>query len=405
MSQHLNNPSQRLDVVDALRGFALLGILLVHINHWYAAGPLPDMAHQIKSMAPADTVRPFVFTEFFNSCFITSKFYPLFTSIFGFSFYLQKVGFWKKSLSIELHFLRRALVLFLFGFLHQLLWMGDILMVYAILMVPLLFLRRLNTRMLFLVGIVLLFNIPGLLYEFYQISQGVRHNLEEEKLAMNFFYVISEGKLSDIVYFDYYILAGKVKYQILTGRLFLTLGFFMMGIVAGRKRWIQQLINSKTKVYYIFVGAFLGLIALQVLSNYLNYDDMTTSKHEVIIGNLIMVFQTIGSVAFYSTFIIVFSRIAALGSLFGAIATLGRMALTAYVMQTAIGLLLFYHIGFGLFMKTSQMMNIAMGVGIYAVQLVLAQVWFKYFNYGPMEWLLRGGTFLSFQPLLKAKSK
>jgi len=45
MSQHLNNPSQRLDVVDALRGFALLGILLVHINHWYAAGPLPDMAH------------------------------------------------------------------------------------------------------------------------------------------------------------------------------------------------------------------------------------------------------------------------------------------------------------------------------------------------------------------------
>jgi uncharacterized protein len=81
------------------------------------------------------------------------------------------------------------------------------------------------------------------------------------------------------------------------------------------------------------------------------------------------------------------------------------MALTAYVMQTAIGLLLFYHIGFGLFMKTSQMMNIAMGVGIYVVQLVFAQVWFKYFNYGPMEWLLRGGTFLSFQPLLKAKSK
>jgi uncharacterized protein len=64
--------------------------------------------------------------------------------------------------------------------------------------------------------------------------------------------------------------------------------------------------------------------------------------------------------------------------------------------------MLFYHIGFGLFHRTSQVVNIVIGIVIYVAQLLLANFWYRYFNYGLMEWLLRGGTYGSFQKLRKA---
>ncbi|NCX96539.1 MAG: DUF418 domain-containing protein [Chitinophagia bacterium] len=397
----------RIEVLDALRGFALFGILLAHISHWFAAGPLPPehVLVAVGSNAGSGTLPDITLTEFINRGFITGRFYPLFTSIFGVSFYLQTISFSKNDNNATVLFLRRALVLLIIGFLHQLLWMGDILMVYALLMMPLVLIRNWHNRLLLVIGMLLVMDIPGTLIEFHQVSNGTRVNDEENQVAFKFLHVISAGNWKELLHFNLFILVGKLKFQAVTGRLFFTMGFFMLGMQAGRKKWLQKLQSNVKAVWAFTIGAFIVLIALQYAVSQMNIAETTYNKREILIGNTLEFLQSLFAVIMYSSFVILLSEYRVFDRLFQAFSKLGRMALTAYVMQTLIGLLLFYPIGFGLFHKTTQVQNIAIGVVIYAIQLVLASVWFNYFNYGILEWVLRSGTYLKLQPLVKKKKE
>jgi uncharacterized protein len=83
------------------------------------------------------------------------------------------------------------------------------------------------------------------------------------------------------------------------------------------------------------------------------------------------------------------------------LAPVGKMALTVYLSQTFFGLVLFYHIGFGLFEKTSPLINMLLTVPVFAIQVLLCRLWLKYFNYGLVEWLWRSLTFGKWYPLKK----
>jgi uncharacterized protein len=83
------------------------------------------------------------------------------------------------------------------------------------------------------------------------------------------------------------------------------------------------------------------------------------------------------------------------------LASLGKMALTSYLMQTAIGLALFFHIGLGLFMQTPQWLNALLSLAIFALQIIFCRFWLGHFYYGPIEWLWRSATDLRWHPMLK----
>src|SRR4051812_20693216 len=82
-------------------------------------------------------------------------------------------------------------------------------------------------------------------------------------------------------------------------------------------------------------------------------------------------------------------------------APVGKMALSSYITQTAFGLILFYGIGFNLYTKTSPGFNYLIAIAFFIFQIQLSKWWLRRFNYGPLEWLWRSGTLLSWQPLVK----
>jgi uncharacterized protein len=82
----------------------------------------------------------------------------------------------------------------------------------------------------------------------------------------------------------------------------------------------------------------------------------------------------------------------------------GKMALTSYIMQTVFGLLLFYGAGLGLYGKTSPGFNYLIGIAFFFIQVGFSSAWLHYFNYGPLEWLWRSGTYLKWQPLVRKRN-
>jgi uncharacterized protein len=83
------------------------------------------------------------------------------------------------------------------------------------------------------------------------------------------------------------------------------------------------------------------------------------------------------------------------------LANIGKMALTTYLTQSIVGVFLFFHVGFGLFGKTTPAQNIGICIVIFALQMIFSTWWLKKFYYGPVEWLWRSATFLKWQPLVR----
>ena len=397
-------PSSRIIIIDALRGFALLGILLAHICHSFAAGPLPTDVHTLGGKT-ADlnlaSLGIYRISEFINAAFVNKKFYPLFTFIFGFSFFLQNNSFIRDNKNVCVQFYRRSAFLIVIGFIHNLFWIGDILMIYGILMIPLILARKFNDKVLLILGLVFVLNFPGILCGIWQIFAHERLETTDSSKAETFLHVISNGNLSDILYFDIKSLPGKLKFQALSGRLFMTLGFFFLGMLAARKNWISSFIAMKNKIYYVFIITCGAMIVFQLLSMSLNYTNMTNSPSEIMLGSFILSLQSLLAIIFYTSFLVILNYTDNIHKIFIPLANLGRTALTSYLMQTAFGLLLFYHIGFGLFGKTSPNFNVIIGVVFFMFQMLLANIWLRYYRYGIVEWLLRCATLGKYQKLMK----
>jgi uncharacterized protein len=83
------------------------------------------------------------------------------------------------------------------------------------------------------------------------------------------------------------------------------------------------------------------------------------------------------------------------------LAPVGRMALTNYLLQTIIGITLYYGVGFNLGGNIGPAYFIPIGLFVYALQIVYSNWWFKHFNYGPMEWMWRQLTYWKRLPIKK----
>lgn len=157
--------TDRIQLIDVLRGFALLGIVMVYFIEQYYAGMPPEKAANYNAHNLADQiVQGLVFF------FVAGKFYMIFSFLFGMSLFIQ---FSKSdgSAKFQLRFLWRLIILFAIGWLHHLHYRSDILTIYAILGVGLLLFHRLPDRALLIVALILVINIPSLVTRGVQVIQ------------------------------------------------------------------------------------------------------------------------------------------------------------------------------------------------------------------------------------------
>lgn len=134
----------RIELLDALRGFALLGILLANILYW-SGWVLVTEAERGAMATPVEQLWQYRF----HHLFVDGKFYTLFSFLFGVGFAVQLDRLDRRGADGLRIYRRRALVLLAIGLIHSLLiWDGDILALYALLGLLLPWFRPLRDRAL-----------------------------------------------------------------------------------------------------------------------------------------------------------------------------------------------------------------------------------------------------------------
>ncbi len=402
-----SNSTDRIITIDALRGFALLGILYAHMIFWYAGGGLPEHIYKENHGIPSGIALGFYFI------FILAKFFSIFSFLFGLSFYIQMKSLMKRNDNFILRFSWRLFILGIIGLIHHILWRADILSIYVPLAFLLIFARNLSNRAVVCIGLMLILNLPTKIYEIIFLSingQMPFSNAPNVQEGAHYYEIMKNAPFFEVAVDNFKALTTKFNYQISSGRLLITFGFFLLGMFAGRMQWFENLHETKPifikiwkKTGLILLGTIAAAILLGALSFGLKWNMEKNLLAMWVGGALADIFNS-GLTLFYIAGFTLLMYREKWNKFLSPLANVGKMALTSYLMQTLFGLLLFYSFGLGLFTKTTPAMNALISFGIFGLQIVFSHWWLKHFHYGPVEWLWRSATFLKPQKMLKTST-
>jgi uncharacterized protein len=394
--------NQRVEILDLLRGFALLGILMVNMPLMNA----PFVAGMGKFMLWTDPANQGA--SWFLHFFFTGKFYTLFSMLFGIGFYffLKKAD--ETGNSVLPVFRRRLAWLLAIGILHVvLLWYGDILVFYAVFgFLLILFRKKSNRSMIIWAVCILLFPVllALALVTFFQfaltlpdVSEEITASFAEgfsrmEMQIKQALYVYANGSFGDIVKMR------LSEYQNQLGGLFFfypnVLAMFLVGLVFAKKKVFEDLNKNKEffkkLFYYSLIPALFGnwlLAKYSATSSYAAFDwEILWVQVGMAMGGPALTFVYISIIAhcFFNGY---FRKLS------DAIARTGRMALTNYLMQSVIATTIFFSYGLGLYGQVNIWQGMILTVVIYIVQVIWSHYWLKYYRFGPMEWLWRTLTY------------
>lgn len=381
---------KRYVILDALRGFAILGICLANF---------PEFSLWTFSDPAGWTITDKV-TRAFQTFLVDGKFYTLFSLLFGMGFSIQLENAGQKTRT----FYRRMTVLFIIGLIHLLfLWSGDILMLYAAMGMLLPLFKRIPTR-----GILSAAGLFLLLPVVCEALFGTRLSdpLLNEQWRICGLYGITEANfgtwLADIQ--DYrgmlqFLHQGAVERMwefVVSYRFFKVLGLFLVGYAVGREKIFADLdgyrgLLKKVLTYGLLLGIPVGL--LYTWSS-MSGEPLGPVSHSVFY--LLSVYPM--GFAYAAGFSLLFDR-SQDGRGWLLLTKPGRMACTNYLGQSVLGVLLFYGIGLGLGGKVDLLTTEAVALGVYAFQIAFSAIWLKYFRFGPVEWVWRMLTYGQKLPL------
>jgi uncharacterized protein len=402
---------QRIELLDALRGFAIFGILMVNMQLFHQ--PITSMLIGYSGSETTLDLVSVLFTKFF----FEGKFYVLFSMLFGYGFWIFINRTTNAGKSIIPTFRLRIFFLLLFGILHVvMLWAGDILVFYALLGFVLILFRKKSDRGLvkWAVWLALIPSIVMLIgWGFYLIASmqpeskdafeaAMQGNASQMKqLAEESAIAYSNGKFSEIVnarlkeYSNLFFGGIVVFYPVV-------LAMFLFGVWAARKGIIANYQNHLP----FFRKALVWGLALGVVANSL----YTYAYIQVPIGEfglwgfLGTSMHTLGGFMLclvYVSGIVLMTSKGKLKKLRSLMAPVGRMALTNYLLHSIICTTLFLPYGFGLFGKFTAWQGILLTIVIFLLQIPFSRFWLNRFNYGPFEWLWRSLTYWKVQPFVR----
>ncbi|MEL1265185.1 DUF418 domain-containing protein [Pseudoxanthomonas putridarboris] len=397
-------PGERIEAMDVLRGFALLGILLMNIEGF--VGPLLASATGIDpALTGADrAVDALVYV------LVQGKFYTLFSLLFGMGFAVMSQRAEQAGRPFAGVYWRRGLVLMAIGLVHAIfVWAGDVLVTYALCSFLLLAFRPLPAR--FFVGLGLgsyalpvgfMFMMGALgsllagsadwertMAEMGTQLQGI---VESERIAYGtgtyaeatWQRVKDTGlALSNITMFGF----------IVFGMFLLGAWFVRSGAIARPGEFARLYRGLRWFAWPLGLAAMLGSVALAPAMDMATFNmRLSTAFALQMLANLLM---CLGYVAWIMR---------ALQSSWwrrplGWLAQAGRMALTNYLMQSLICTWVFYGYGLGYFEQLPRAWQVPFVLAVFVVQVLASHAWLSRFRFGPMEWAWRSLTYLKPQPM------
>lgn len=383
-------PSYRLEVVDALRGFALFAIILLHnlehYNIFYG-----DMA-RAEWLQWLDAKM----TEIIYFLF-AGKAYATFSLLFGFSFFIQMRNARKRGVDFRMRFAWRMLLLVGFSQFHALFYNGDILLLYAVCGLILIPASSWSNRAVLWVAAILMLQ-P---YCWAKIGYALMNPgyVDTNSLFVQFAASAEEvGRNGDLWQtLGNNIWNGQLYsnfWQVEAGRLFQTPALFLLGMWLGRKSYFEKTDESRAFWFRAFVSALLLCIPLYLLKELVPHSISNVTIRSYYGIAIPMLYNFAFMTLLVSAFVLMWFYA---GNGYKAqrfITPFGRMSLTNYIGQSIMGVTLYYHFGFNLWCKTGAFESTLIAVAIFVVLLLFSRSWLASHRQGPLEYLWKKGTWL-----------
>lgn len=382
--------NNRIEIADVLRGFAVMGITLIHFIERFSLYSFPE-----------ETSNFMMFTDriIWDSIFFTfsGKAYCIFALLFGFSFFIQDNSQKEKRKDFRGRFAWRLVLLFFIACINSALFPGEILVLYALLGYVLIAVCRFSTRTVMAIAIVLLlqpFEWGQIIYALFNPEYtGINAQLDAP------YWEIVNVAQKEGSFFEMCktaIWTGNIAnmgWMLLHGRVTQTAGLFMIGMLIGRGRifpYSEKNIKLWIKVFIIAVIAFFpiyGLIA--TLPEFVSRDALLVPS--------ILILKSLSNLAFTGILfagVILVYYLTKFKNVLHQLAPYGRMSLTNYLSQSLIGGFLFYNWGLGLYKYTGITVCFLMGIGIFLIQFFFCHWWLRSHRHGPLEWLWKKATWI-----------
>lgn len=387
----MNKSGTRIQVIDGIRGFSLIGILMANMlifqfGIWgkeqlplYSLPIIEEKAFQVIKIV-------------FESSFI-----PIFTFLFGYGMIKMKESLERKDLKVKRYFARRSILLLILGLLHgTFLWEGDILLYYGINgLFLLMFLKRKKKTMLIWMSIAY---ILASLIGFANVGVTKDEKTKIENYAKETITIYGSGSYMEIM--DHRNNADPIEmpeYFILLSLLLipiLSMPMFLFGMYAAKSEWFHE----PKKHHSLYRRLAFLLIPIGIIFKCL---PAFVSKHV-----LFKIIGTIGGDVLAIGYIFGLAAIYASGKLTFMLRwfeSMGKISLTNYLMQTIICTTIFYGYGFGLFGKVGVIGGFFLAIIIFAIQVAASHWYLKRWRTGPVEKILRMWTNFSWNGTAKRK--
>jgi len=426
--------AERIQIVDAVRGFALCGILILNMPgfsgpyQWYFNFQLADQPGLLNKVA------------WYLQCFVfDGSFRSLFSMLFGASaiLLLRRLEKTQPGLKPAEIYYTRLIWLLIFGLFNAyvLLWAGDILYHYALCGFFLFPLRNRSPKLL--IGLAVFF-IAVLMFKdwnFRKESLAVREKglaaiaIQERKDSL------SDDQKKDLDRWKERQENQKIEHQrkevdkdlkamqknsyasawthlqpiiremestitydemFFDAMIFILLGmaFYVMGFLTGDKPWWLYLIFVVVGYSLTFIYAwYMGHWWQEANFDYYQYIDLTPIT--ISIYQLRRLATSLGHLGL----IMLLWKSGAFKGLINAFSSLGQMAFTNYLLQSLICTLIFFGYGLGYYGTIQRYEQVYFVLGVWLFQVLFSVVWLRYFRFGPLEWLWRSLTYWKMQPM------
>jgi uncharacterized protein len=393
-ASHPAPAGERLTVLDVLRAFALLGIIITHSAGGYLAGrpPRPDFM----TFSAWDG-----FVAQFSQLFAFGKFFTIFSFLFGLSFAIQMRSAEQKGTAFAGRFTWRLVVLALIAVVHNLFYAGDILIIYAFLGLLLIPFRKLNSRLLLVAALLLILNVPGMVLGWVQLNSPPPMTAPQVSAPMSppavrtpqqQFDIKKSGAPGEIISLNLTDgLEGKLAFQMRTGRAWVTFGLFLLGLAAGRMEIFRDTESNRALFRKWLWGAGGIALATSVVAILRPAGPQLRGIADLLASSSWSLQQASLSAFYVAAITLLLWRKPSRG-LLPQLAPAGRMGLTVYLTQTVFGVLLFYGFGLGLLGELGVAAAVALGILFFVIQVLVAHLWMERYSMGPVEWLWRSLT-------------
>jgi len=384
------HPNERIEQIDILRGFALLGVLLVNALGYNSS--FFDFGGFYSTFT--DSLNSTVYHIITN--YAADKFIGLFSFLFGVSFSIMYLKNKNSDTQFASFYLRRLSILMIFGIIHiMFFWAGDILFTYSLVGVLLLLSRKLPSKLLLYMSVFI--------YFFPIIYLAINVSFPSLPDALSSTSHMTMPQVIEIYAKGSYLEVFKLRWHEYFAFRYINLiyyvpkiiSLFLFGYLFYKHQYFEKINASRNKYFTVSIillitGILLNAYTSDIANSIIN---MNTNPYATTVYMMIFEMTNVVLILSYTLLVLTLTRFPFFNRILNPLKYIGRMSLTNYLIYSIIFTTVMYSYGFGKFGSFAPWQLLIFSVSFFIIQIILCKIWLQHYRFGPFEWIWRKLTY------------